>query len=82
MVPKGINLNTESLNTECFLRFKKDTFLKFGLTLKRSFSEIINANSDQHKSTKNKQNYHTKKLTIKSKRKGQICSINGNIRRN
>ena len=52
MVPKGINLNTESLKTECFLRFKKDTFLKFGLTLKRSFSEIINANSDQHKSTK------------------------------
>ena len=49
MVPKGIDLNTKSLNTEqCFLRFKKDTFLKFGLTLKRSFSEIINANSDQH----------------------------------
>ena len=55
MVPKGIDLNTKSLNTEqCFLRFKKDIFLKFGLTLKRSFSGIINPNSDQHKSTKNK----------------------------
>ena len=80
MVPKGINLNTNFLNTEqCFLRFKKDTFLKFGLTLKRSFSEIINANSDQHQQKISK---IFTKLTNKSKRKGQNCSINRNIRRN
>ena len=39
MVAKEINLNTESLKRkQCFLRFRKDNFLKFVLILKRSLS--------------------------------------------
>ena len=35
MVAKEINLNNNSLKVkQCFLGFRKDTFQKFGLTLK------------------------------------------------
>ena len=37
MVAKEINLNTKSIKTkQCFLGFRKDTYLMFGLILKRS----------------------------------------------
>ena len=54
MVAKEINLNTKSLNTEqCFLQFSKDTFLKFGPTLKRSLSWN---NKCKFRSTQSKKN--------------------------
>ena len=52
MAAKEISLNTKSVTT-MFSMITKDTFLNFGLILKKDhFSEIINTKSDQHKSTK------------------------------
>ena len=53
IVVEEINGNIKYLKTKnFFLGFRNETVLKFGLILRRSLSEIINAKSDQHKSTK------------------------------